>query len=61
MLPKSEYRSTKYETNPNNQNSNVQNTTSVFRSLEHLDFDIVSDFDIRASDFVTVVLRYSNF
>ena len=49
---KSEARISKYETNPNDQNSNVQNTTTVFRSFEHSDFDIVSNFDIRISDFV---------
>ena len=46
---KSEIRSPKLETNSNDKNSNVQNRLGVL-DLENLDFDIVSDFDIRISN-----------
>ena len=55
---KFEIPSTKHETNPNDQNSNDQNGKRLkfvfnflFGTLENLDFEFVSDFDIRISDF----------
>jgi len=39
-------RSTNFETNPN-----VPNPKDFFNSFELLDFEFVSDFDIRISDF----------
>jgi hypothetical protein len=46
--PKSEARNPKFETNPKFPNSNF---FSWFAVLELLDFEFVSDFDIRISDF----------
>jgi hypothetical protein len=45
---KFEARNPKFETNPNVPNSNVFCWFAVF---EHLNFEFVSDFDIRISDF----------
>ena len=48
----------KLETNSNDRNINDQNTNlqyQNFLNLELLDFDIVSDFGFRYSDFVMVV------
>jgi hypothetical protein len=45
---KLESRNPKFETNPNVQNSKV---SSLFGVFEVLDFEFVSDFDIRVSDF----------
>jgi len=47
---KSEARNPKHETNSNVQNTNFQNK---FLSFGHLNFDIVSSFDIRYSNFVS--------
>ncbi|MDH3773289.1 MAG: hypothetical protein OET42_03050, partial [Deltaproteobacteria bacterium] len=58
---KSEIRSTKHETNSKFKFSNVQNNffpESNYR-FGHLDFEnlkIVSDFDIRISDFETIAM-----
>jgi hypothetical protein len=46
---KFEARNPKFETNPNVQNSNI---LSRFAVLELLNFEFVSDFDIRISDFL---------
>jgi len=43
-----EARNPKFETNPNVQNSNV---LFWFAAFELLNFEFVSDFDIRISDF----------
>jgi hypothetical protein len=55
---KSEIRSTKSETNPNDQITNDQNKKNKTKApkptvsdFEHSDFEFVSDFDIRISDF----------
>jgi hypothetical protein len=45
---KFEVRNLKFETNPKAPNSNV---SSWFAVLENLNFEFVSDFDIRISDF----------
>jgi hypothetical protein len=45
---KFEARISKFEKNPNVPNSNVFSWFAVF---EHLNFEFVSDFDIRISDF----------
>jgi len=45
---KSEARSTKFETNTNVANPK---DSSLFGGFEPLDFEFVSDFDIRISDF----------
>jgi hypothetical protein len=53
---KSEIRISKSETNPNDQNSNAQNEKNLNASFhtvlnfEHLDFEFVSYFVLRASD-----------
>ncbi len=47
-IPKSEIRNPKYETNSNTQNLNDQNSFE----FKNLNFDIVSSFDIRASNFL---------
>ncbi|OHB76221.1 MAG: hypothetical protein A2Z25_24560 [Planctomycetes bacterium RBG_16_55_9] len=49
---KFEYRNPNFETISNVQNSNVPNKVLItnaepFRTFEHLDFEFVSDFDIR--------------
>jgi hypothetical protein len=46
---KSEARNPNFETNPNVQNTN---TLSLFAVIERLNFEFVSDFDIRISDFL---------
>jgi hypothetical protein len=56
---KYEYRIPKFETNTNYQNSNVQNGNRavssnidlLFWSLDHSNFDIVSNFELRISNF----------
>ena len=55
---KSEIRISKHETNSNDQNINDQNgkrhhQSAFVLNFEHLNFDIVSDFDIRI--FTTVI------
>jgi len=45
---KSEARNPKFETNPNVPNLNISSWFAVF---ELLNFEFVSDFDIRISDF----------
>jgi hypothetical protein len=47
---KFEARNSKFETNPNVLNSKI---FSLFGGFEPLDFEFVSDFDIRISDFST--------
>jgi len=47
---KFEARNSKFETNPNAPNSNV---FSLFAVFELLNFEFVSDFDIRIPDFST--------
>jgi hypothetical protein len=55
---KSETRISKHETNPNDQNTNNRNKWQVYAvgkfvlNFENSDFDIVSDFGFRYSDFV---------
>nr|NIM15891.1 hypothetical protein [Candidatus Aminicenantes bacterium]NIM82675.1 hypothetical protein [Candidatus Aminicenantes bacterium]NIN22048.1 hypothetical protein [Candidatus Aminicenantes bacterium]NIN45805.1 hypothetical protein [Candidatus Aminicenantes bacterium]NIN88643.1 hypothetical protein [Candidatus Aminicenantes bacterium] len=57
---KFEARNSKFETNPNDQNSNDQNEKNLkalyhavfVLDFEHLNFEFVSDFDIRFSDFL---------
>ncbi len=53
---KSEIRISKHETNSNDRNINDQNgkwhhQTAFVLNFEHLNFDIVSDFGFRYSDF----------
>jgi hypothetical protein len=48
-LGKFEARNSNFETNPNIPNSNVFSLIAVF---EILNFEFVSDFDIRISDFL---------
>ena len=55
-MNKFEYRNSKLETNFNDRNINDQNIKPKFYStfvlnFEHWDFDIVSDFVFRISDF----------
>jgi amino acid adenylation domain-containing protein len=63
LINKSEARSTKFETNPNFQNSNDQNKDRNFGAafvldFENLNFDIVSDFGFRISDLIPANLAY---
>ena len=55
---KSEIRISKFETNLNHQNLNDQNIKEYFEApvlnFEHLNFDIVSDFGFRASNFTLI-------
>ncbi|MCP5047790.1 MAG: amino acid adenylation domain-containing protein, partial [bacterium] len=55
ILLKSEIRNPKSETNPNDQNSNDPNKNQCFPcvvlNFEHLDFEFVSNFGFRISDF----------
>ena len=56
---KSKIRISKLETNSNDRNVNDQNIKSHYQNafvlnLDHLDFDIVSDFGFRYSDFYRV-------
>jgi hypothetical protein len=51
----------KFETNSNDQNLNDQNKSGTSKqfgafvlNFEHLNFDIVSDFDIRISDLLVL-------
>jgi tyrocidine synthetase-3 len=60
LLKKSEIRNPKSETNPNDPNSNDQNKRAGVTVLdfEHLSFEFVSNFDIRASNFNSSNLAY---
>jgi amino acid adenylation domain-containing protein len=53
LLKKSEIRISKHETNSNDRNSNDQNEIipGIVLNFEHLDFEFVSDFEFRASNF----------
>jgi hypothetical protein len=60
---KFEARNPKFETNSNDQNPNNQNKNSSSKkfgafvlNFEHLDFGFVSDFDIRISDLLILVV-----
>ncbi|MDQ1350663.1 MAG: hypothetical protein QG657_965 [Acidobacteriota bacterium] len=53
LIKKSEIRNSKFETNPDGQKINDQNKDFedlMILDFEHLDFEFVSDFDIRASN-----------
>ncbi|HLP61592.1 MAG TPA: amino acid adenylation domain-containing protein, partial [Candidatus Deferrimicrobium sp.] len=63
LINKSEIRNPKLETNPNESNPNSQNKNEYFEAelvlnFENLNFDIVSNFDIRASNFNSSNLAY---
>ncbi len=63
LLKKSEIRMSKLETNPNNKKINDQNKnhdfgTALVLNFEHLNFDIVSNFVLRASDLIPSNLAY---
>jgi amino acid adenylation domain-containing protein len=63
LLKKSEIRNSKsrcFQTNPNAPNSNEQNKTAGVTVLdfEHLNFEFVSNFEIRASNFLSSSLAY---
>ncbi|MCP5047481.1 MAG: amino acid adenylation domain-containing protein [bacterium] len=59
ILLKSEIRNPKSETNPNDQNTNVQNknhcSECVVLNFEHFNFEFVSDFGFRISDLSYVI------
>jgi hypothetical protein len=48
---KSEARNPNFETNANDRNQKNERLMVLFRKFGHLDFEFVSDFDIRISDF----------
>jgi hypothetical protein len=61
VINKFEARNPKFETNSNDQNLNDQNKNgssnyfgAFVLNFEHLNFDIVSDFDIRISDLLVL-------
>ncbi|HLP44988.1 MAG TPA: amino acid adenylation domain-containing protein, partial [Candidatus Kapabacteria bacterium] len=63
LINKSEIRNPKFETNPNDQKINDPNKnrhfgTSFVLNLHHLNFEFVSNFDIRASNFDSSNLAY---
>jgi amino acid adenylation domain-containing protein len=60
LLKKSETRISKFETNPNDRNSNDQNKigTPIVLNFEHLDFEFDSDFEFRASNLRPLGLAY---
>ncbi|MDQ1352318.1 MAG: hypothetical protein QG657_2624, partial [Acidobacteriota bacterium] len=61
LINKSEIRNPKSETNPNDQKINVQNKNyeiPFVLDFDHLNFDIVSNFDIRVSDLTPSNLAY---
>jgi amino acid adenylation domain-containing protein len=60
LLKKSEIRKPKFETNPNDPNSNDQNKRAAVTvlDLEYLNFEFVSNFEFRASNFVSANLAY---
>jgi amino acid adenylation domain-containing protein len=60
ILKKSEIRISKSETNPNDRNSNYQNeiSTYIVLNFEHLNFEVVSDFEFRASNLRPLGLAY---
>ncbi|NIM12056.1 MAG: amino acid adenylation domain-containing protein [Candidatus Aminicenantes bacterium] len=59
-LDKSEIRISKSETNPNDRNSNDQNRIApcIVLNFEHLNFEFVSNFEIRASNFSPSNMAY---
>jgi non-ribosomal peptide synthetase component F len=63
LINKSEIRNSKFETNPNDKNTNDQNKNQHFGAVsvldfEHLNFEFVSNFDIRISNFNSSNLAY---
>ncbi|HLP61297.1 MAG TPA: amino acid adenylation domain-containing protein, partial [Candidatus Deferrimicrobium sp.] len=63
LINKSEIRNSKFETNPNDQKINDPNKnrhfgTAFVLNLNHLNFEFVSNFDIRASDLLSSNLAY---
>jgi amino acid adenylation domain-containing protein len=62
LLKKSEIRISKHETNSNDLNSNDQNKIipGIVLNFEHLDFEFVSDFEFRASNFKSGKAEPSN-
>ncbi|HLP60658.1 MAG TPA: amino acid adenylation domain-containing protein, partial [Candidatus Deferrimicrobium sp.] len=63
LINKSEIRNSKSETNPNDQKINDQNKNQYFGTafvlnFEHLNFEFVSNFDIRISNFISSNLAY---
>jgi amino acid adenylation domain-containing protein len=60
LLKKSEIRNPKFETNPNDPNTNDQNKRArvTILDFEHLNFEFVSNFEFRASNFVSSNLAY---
>ncbi|HLP48793.1 MAG TPA: amino acid adenylation domain-containing protein, partial [Candidatus Kapabacteria bacterium] len=63
LINKSEIRNPKFETNPNDQKINDPNKnrhfgTAFVLNLNHLNFEFVSNFDIRASDLLSSNLAY---
>ena len=61
LINQSEIRNPKFETNPNDQKINVQNKNFedlLVLSFENLNFEFVSNFDIRASNFNSSNLAY---
>jgi amino acid adenylation domain-containing protein len=56
IINKSEIRNSKPETNPNNQNKNFG--IPFVLNLDHLNFEFVSNFDIRASNLISSNLAY---
>ena len=63
LINKSEIRNPKSETNPNDKNSNDQNKKRNFGAafvlnFENLNFEFVSNFEFRASDFISSNLAY---
>jgi len=60
LLKKSEIRNPKSETNPNAPNANDQNKRAgaAVLNFEDLNFEFVSDFEFRASNFVSSSLAY---
>jgi tyrocidine synthetase-3 len=60
LLKKSEIRIPKFETNPNDQNTNDRNKMSpyIVLNFEHLNFEFVSDFEFRASNLRPFGLAY---
>ncbi len=61
LINKFEIRNPKFETNPNDQKINVQNKNFgdlMVLDFENLDFEVVSDFEFRASNLIPSNLAY---
>ncbi|MCX6581868.1 MAG: amino acid adenylation domain-containing protein, partial [Candidatus Aminicenantes bacterium] len=58
LINKSEIQNPKSETNSNDQNKNRHFGTASVLNFENLNFDIVSNFDIRASNLISSNLAY---